>query len=89
MGEATSSDGSLPFVRKNNGGVNDGLFNAFGANYDPTSVMLVGSRYYVYMNGSPSHGDQNIYYSDDDFATFTAAPNNPIFGDTGSLYAGV
>ncbi len=89
MGEATSSDGSLPFVRKNNGGVNDGLFNAFGANYDPTSVMLVGSRYYVYMNGSPSHGDQNIYYSDDDFATFTAAPNNPIFGDTGSFCAGV
>jgi hypothetical protein len=79
MGMATSADGAA-FAKKDNGGVDDGKFTALGANYDPTAVMLVGTRYYVYTNGDPDHGYQNIYYSDDDFATFRPAPNNPLFG---------
>lgn len=78
IGEATSSDGTT-FTRKNNGGVNDGLFPQFGNNIDPVGVMLVGSTYYVYVNGDPMHSVQNIYTSTDDFNTFTAYSGNPIF----------
>lgn len=78
IGLATSPDGST-WTRKDNGGVDDGLFPQFGNNYDPTAVILVGSRYYVYVNGSADHGVQNVYYSDDNFATFSPYANNPIF----------
>jgi hypothetical protein len=78
IGLATSGDGAS-FTRKNNGGVNDGLFTEFGGNYDAQAVMLVGTTYYVYVNGVPSHQNTNVYYSTDDFNTFTAYPHNPIF----------
>lgn len=77
-GIAYSADGAT-FTRKDNGGVNDGLFPQFGANYDPFCVLKVGSRWYMYVNGDPSHGHTNIYYSDDDFATFTQYGSEPIF----------
>ena len=80
VGLATSSDGTT-FTRKDNGGVNDGLFPQFGTNYDTTTVMLVGSTYYVYLNGSPDHSHTNIYTSTDDFATFTPYANNPVFNN--------
>ncbi len=78
IGLATSTDGAH-FIRKNNGGANDGLFSQFGGNYDALAVMLVGTTYYVYVNGSPAHDVTNVYYSTDDFNTFTADSNNPIF----------
>ena len=88
IGMATSSDGSA-FTRANNGGVDDGLFPQFGANYDPVGVILVGSRYYVYVSGDPTHESQNVYYSDDDFKTFTAWRSNPIFKDSKSFCCSV
>ncbi len=78
VGLATSTDGTH-FTRKDNGGVNDGLFPQFGGNYDALAVMLVGTTYYVYVNGSPGHGSTNVYSSTDDFKTFTADSNNPVF----------
>jgi len=78
IGLATSVDGTT-FTRKDNGGVDDGLFPQFGNNYDPVGVILVGTTYFVYVNGSPTHGDQHVYTSTDDFATFSAYAGNPIF----------
>jgi hypothetical protein len=77
IGKATSADGAT-FTRIDNGGVDDGKFPQFGSNYDPIGCILVGTRYYMYVNGDPNHGVENVYYSDDDFETFTANPNNPI-----------
>lgn len=88
IGLATSTDGTT-FVRKDNGGVDDGLFPQFGDNYDLVGVILVGNTYYVYVNGSPNHGVSNVYYSTDDFVTFTANPNNPLFpGVASGLFCG-
>jgi len=79
IGIAYSDDGAT-FTRKDNGGVDDGLFPQFGDNYDPTGVILVGDRYYVYVNGTTNrHGVTSVYYSDDDCATFTSYSGNPIF----------
>ena len=78
IGKATSSDGTN-FIRKDNGGVDDGLFPQFGNNFDPVGIILVNDTYYVYVNGSPGHSVENIYTSTDDFATFTANPSNPLF----------
>jgi len=86
MGFATSADGTT-FTRKNNGGVNDGNIS-LGGNYDPVGVLLVGSRYYVYVNGSPNHGTMNMFYSDDDLATFTANAENPLFSKDGLTFCG-
>jgi hypothetical protein len=77
-GMATSSDG-LHFVRKNNGGVSDGRFIGFGTNMDVTGVMLVGTTYYIYANGDPSHQTTNVFTSTDDLKTFTPDPQNPAF----------
>lgn len=80
-GLATSVDGAV-FTRKDNGGVDDGLFPQFGTNYDPFAVILVGTTYYVYVNGYPDHGHLCIYYSTDDCATFTAYNGGePIFNN--------
>ena len=77
-GLATSSDG-LTFVRKDNGGLNDGLFTGLGANFDVTAALLVGNTYYVYANGDPGHPFTNVYSSTDDLKTFTGDSQNPIF----------
>jgi hypothetical protein len=77
-GMATSIDG-LTFTRKNNGGVNDGLLTGVGSNYDITGAMLVGTTYYIYADGDPSHQTTNVYTSTDDLKTFTPVPQNPIF----------
>lgn len=82
IGLATSPDATT-WTRKNNGGVDDGLFSQFGNNYDPTTIMLIGSDYYVYCNGDPTHGVQNIYVSTDDFQTFSLAASN-LFKDIGN-----
>ena len=78
VGLATSSDGTT-FVKRDNGGVNDGLFSMFGDNYDVQAVMLVGTTYYVYVNGSPFHNSTNLYLSTDDFDSFISYEQNPIF----------
>lgn len=83
IGMATSPDGTT-WTKKNNGGTNDGLVAYFGTNYDPVGVILVGTRYYVFVNGAGAHGIQSVYYSDDDLASWTAFAGNPIFTDTGN-----
>ncbi len=85
IGLATSADGTT-FTRKNNEGVNDGLFPQFGDNYDATGVILVGTTYYVYVNGSPHHGVSHVYVSVDDFNTFTPAASKPIFTGARSAF---
>ena len=77
-GIAYSADGTT-FVRKDNGGVNDGIFPQFDLNYDPFAVLKVGDRWYMYLNGEPTHGHLSVYYSDDDFETFTRHDDEPIF----------
>ena len=77
IGLATSADGTT-FTRKNNGGVDDGKFPQFGTNYDLVGVILVDGTYYVYVNGSPTHGTTNVYHSTD-FVTFTASSSNPLW----------
>jgi hypothetical protein len=79
-GLATSADGTT-WTRKDNGGVDDGLFPQFGSNYDPFCVVLVGTTWYVYTNGVPDHEHINLYTSVDDFATFTPYAGNPIFNN--------
>ena len=75
-GIAYSSDGTT-FTRGGTGGT--GAFPQFGSNYDPVGVILVGTRYYVYLNGASGHQISYVYYSDDDFNTFTSYSGNPIF----------
>lgn len=77
-GIALSADGNT-FTRRDNGGVNDGLWDLPTGDYDPFAVMLVGTRYYIYTNGNPTHGHLNILYTDDDFATVQRYGDEPIF----------
>jgi hypothetical protein len=56
-----------------------GLWGQVGTNYDISSVILVGSTYYIYVNGYADHGVTNVYTSTNDLATAAAYPNNPIF----------
>jgi hypothetical protein len=73
LGIALSPDGTT-FTK----GGTAGLYGQLGANYDLMGVILVGTRYYVYVNGSGDHGVLNVYYTDNDFATMTPYSGNPV-----------
>lgn len=72
IGKAVSSDGTN-WTR-----ADTTYITQFARNFDPVGIMLVGDTYYLWINGDPGHGIQNLYTTKD-FETFTRYSGSPIF----------